>query len=73
MAISVKDNTIEFNSQIYTIESWIVWYMTPMGLFENWEQAIERVVDNGMDPNFTVIPVPVALARDNVYEVFVRV
>lgn len=72
MALNLKDNIIEFNGKTYPIESWAVWFMTPMGLFQDQQEAVQRVGSNDMDPTAMVIPVPVALGPDGLYEVFSR-
>ena len=70
--IEISTNTILFNGGIYQIHYWNVWYMTPMGLFQDREWAIREVTKNDMDPNFTVVPVPVAIGPNDIYEVYTR-
>lgn len=71
MAIDLLSQTIEFEGVAYQIQEWTIWYMTPFGLYQELDKAVKRVSD--MDPNLTVIPVPVAIASDRIFEVWIRV
>jgi hypothetical protein len=65
---SIKDKTLTIQGQTTSIERWEVWFQTPFGLIENLDDAIIRVESSDCDPNFTIVPVVVAIAGSR-YEV----
>jgi hypothetical protein len=44
------------------IEKWDVWFMTPFGVFDNLAAAVKRCKGSDLDPEMTIIPVPVAIS-----------
>lgn len=52
------------------IVKWEIWFHTPFGITPDIEEAINRVVEKGGDPEINVIPIPVAIGSDGTTEVF---
>lgn len=67
--ISIKDNEITFMGKRYQILEWRVWFITPFGLYQGRQDAIDRVIKSNMDPELVIVPVAVALGPDGIYEV----
>lgn len=54
------------------IRKWEVWFQSPFGVLESREDAVKVCEQNGLNPEMTLIPVPVAKADNGVYEVYQR-
>lgn len=54
------------------IDRWEVWFMTPFGIVNSPTQAAKACGSNNMDPNMTIIPVTVAISKNNDVEVVRR-
>lgn len=60
--VNMATNEIGIKDDIFNIEKWQVWFMTPFGLYETQSQAVERVKAADLDPDSTIVPVPVAIS-----------
>lgn len=65
--INLKYNEIIFEDKAYPILKWVVWFMTPVGLFMAHDEALKHVDDERL-----VVPVPVARGSGDIYEVATR-
>ena len=54
------------------INRWEVWFQTPMGLYETFEEAQKMCVANDWLPSLMIVPVPVALDHEDNYEISTR-
>jgi hypothetical protein len=70
--IDLKSNTIRYRNKIHNIDHWEVWFQTPWGLFDDRLGAVERCLANDVDPDSNVVPVAIALAEGDIYEVCQR-
>jgi hypothetical protein len=71
--VNLKSNEIENagNGKFEPIIRWEVWFQTPFGLIHDFQKAKQRVESADLDPDSTIVPVPVAISS-NVYEVVIR-
>jgi hypothetical protein len=72
--VNLKNNEIQnpnHSSETKPIEKWEVWFTTPFGLIHDFKTAKERVEQADLDPDSTIVPVPVAISGDT-YEVVLR-
>jgi len=69
---NLTERTLIFGGKTLPIVKWEVWFMTPFGLIADLQEANQRCIDNDMNPNQVVSPVPVALDSDERYEVILR-
>lgn len=69
--INLEQNTISYvNGDSVPIRRYEVWYMTPLGLFNDREAAIIEIKKVDF-PVHVIRPVAVAIAEDGMYEVAV--
>ena len=68
--IDITNRHITRSKKQIPIVKWDVWFHTPFGVTPDIEEAIQRVVEKGGDPEINVIPVAVAVASDGTTEVF---
>jgi hypothetical protein len=67
------ERTITLGHSQYPIEQFVVWFQTPLGLFDRLEDAIERLRGCDFDPGEIGMIVPVTVAYNNqAYEVMSR-
>jgi hypothetical protein len=59
------------SGKMLAIEKWEVWFQTPFGLINDFKEAKQRVESADLDPDSTIVPVPVAISG-GVYEIVVR-
>lgn len=68
----LTNKTLTFDSKPLPIKQFTVWFITPMGLIERIDDAIEKCKESDMDPELCIVPVPVAIDEAGRYEVIVR-
>lgn len=66
--ISIKENSLQIRGREKPITSWVVWWLTPVGVTAHRDVAVDLCEKAGIDPEL-LTPVPVALAEDD-YEIF---
>ena len=69
--VSIKENTMTLARNSVQIERWEVWFMTPFGVTNDVETAKKIVEDRDLDPDLTIVPVPVAISGSD-YEIVTR-
>jgi hypothetical protein len=69
--VNMKEQEIHLAEKTHSIQRWEVWFMTPFGLLQTYEEAEKRLQGLDLDPDTCVLPVPVAISGD-VYEVVCR-
>lgn len=55
-------------AELQPLKRWEVWYQTPFGLHELYDEAYQRCVDNDLSPQLIIRPVAVAVGDDAYYE-----
>lgn len=71
--INLENGKITVNGDDWEpIDHWEVWFMTPFGILSNSNHASKACKSNDMDPNMSVIPVPVAVSKSGIVEVVRR-
>lgn len=70
--INVQKQTMGVSGTEVPIGKWEVWYMTFNGLHESHESAVEACLKADLDPNRSIVPVPVAIDAAGRYEVASR-
>ena len=68
--IDLTTNSFFVSGKHIPISKWVVWFVTTFGLTPNLEEAKMRCVASDIDPELNVTPVPVAIAEDGYYEIF---
>lgn len=69
--ISLIDRTISIRGRTETIKKFEVWFVTPLGLHDELEDAVNRCVSGDLDPDKAVQTVCVAVG-ETLYEVMCR-
>lgn len=69
--IDLKNQRISIMGEDTVIKQWCVWFKTPFGMFETLSAAIEKVEEVGINPEMSIIPIPVAVGL-GIYEPFAR-
>jgi hypothetical protein len=69
--VNLKTNEIIIGNEIGIIVEWEVWFQTPFGVTSDFKAAQQRVKDADLDPDTTIVPVPVAISG-SLYEIVLR-
>lgn len=71
--ISLLESSIhDVHERSRTIDRWAVWFRTPVGLHSELSAAINWCTKNDMNPDLMIVPVPVAVAANGMYEAVSR-
>lgn len=54
------------------IKKWEVWFRIPFGLVQGHEEAVRLCEEANLNPEMTILPVPVAIGTAGIYETFER-
>lgn len=66
--INYVDYTISQGPHVEPIECFAVWFRTPLGLHRSVAEANDTCRKHEMPPQFSVVPVPVAVGQGTLYE-----
>jgi hypothetical protein len=69
--IDLTSSALERNGKVKAISEWVVWFMTPFGIAATSKDAIELCQKRDIDPEINITPIPVAMASDGDYEMFI--
>src|SRR5262245_39553785 len=62
--IELRNSRIVWNGKQLPIQRFEVWFLTPFGMCKLLEEAVQRCVMVDLDPEFNVVPIPVAIAEN---------
>lgn len=58
--------------EAHKIKDWVVWFMTPFGVYSELSQAVRFCKSRDIDPEVNIIPVPVARGENGHFELVRR-
>lgn len=70
--VDVANQTLRFKGKTLPITAFVVWFMTPFGLIDNLDEAVDKCNENDVPPQAVIVPVPVAIDEEGRYEMVVR-
>lgn len=70
--ISLSEGKIVHGDQESEIRTWVVWFMTFNGLHETRISAVDACLKADIDPDRSIVPVPIAIDYKGRYEVASR-
>lgn len=66
--IDFETKTMILHNQREDIKTFEVWFRTPFGLHTNLDQALKCLEGRDMEPQLTIVAVPVAISDSGKYE-----